>query len=84
MKPVTEDLLVDDLLIFTIGPVLGGTLCPGLTLCVPGLVLLLAPIVALAVVGLLLAAVAAVPYLAVRTAVRGLGRARLARTGLQA
>jgi hypothetical protein len=61
---------VEELLPFVTGPVLGATMCPGIFLCLPGLALVLVPLVALAAVALLLAAVAATPYLLVRL-VRG-------------
>jgi hypothetical protein len=74
--PLSGSDVVEGLLVFTTGPVLAGTLCPGLTLCVPGLVLLAAPIVALAALGALLAAIAAVPCLLVSGSVRLLRRPR--------
>ena len=66
--------MIDGLLVFITGPVLGATLCPGLLLCVPGLILFGAaiaiPIVVLAALAMLLGAITAIPYLLVRGGVR--------------
>jgi hypothetical protein len=65
---------VDGLLVFTTGPVLGVTMCPGALLCLPGLALagalIALPLVALGAVALLAGAIAAPPYLLVRGAIR--------------
>ena len=77
--------MVDGMLVVTAGPVIGATLCPGITVCVPGLVLfgaaIAVPIVVLAAVGLLLGAMTALPYLVVRTSVRLLRRRSRPRRG---
>jgi hypothetical protein len=67
---MTMSNVLEELLPFLTGPVLGATMLPGIFLCLPGLALVLVPLVALAAVALLLAAIAAAPYLLVRL-VRG-------------
>jgi hypothetical protein len=70
--------MIDGILVFITGPVLGATLCPGMFLCVPGLILfgaaIVVPIVVVAALALLLGAIAAMPYPLVRSAVRLLRR----------
>ena len=67
--PSTSEL-VEGVLFYPIALVVSATVCPGLTLCVPGLILLAAfviiPLVAMAIVALLAAAVVAAPFLSVR------------------
>ena len=67
--PATADL-VDGVLFYPIALVISATICPGLTLCIPGLVfvavLILIPLVAVAIVIGLAAAVVAAPFLLVR------------------
>jgi hypothetical protein len=58
---------VDGLMVFTIGPVLGATMCPGFLLCVPGFLLLVLPLLALAALAAVVAAVLMTPYLLVRS-----------------
>ena len=69
---------IDGILVLITGPVLGATLCPGMVLCLPGLILfgaaIAVPIVVLAALALLCGAITAVPYLLVRSAVRLLRR----------
>jgi hypothetical protein len=76
--PPTSDL-VEGILFYPIALVVSATVFPGMTLCIPGLlfvtVLVLIPLVAIAIVGLLMAAVIATPFLAVR-AVRHLRERR--------
>jgi uncharacterized membrane protein YdjX (TVP38/TMEM64 family) len=71
---------VDGLLVFITGPVLSATLCPGMLLCVPGILLFGAaialPLVVLGAIALLLATSTAMPYLLLRTLVRLLSRLR--------
>jgi membrane protein implicated in regulation of membrane protease activity len=78
-EPGAADI-VDGLLVFITGPVLAATMLPGLTLCVPGIVLFAAPILALAVLAGLLAAIAAVPCLLVGGAARLVRRSRRSRS----
>jgi hypothetical protein len=65
---------LDGLVVFVTGPVLGATLCPGITLCVPGLALFGAaialPLVVLGMLALLVAALVAIPFAVARGAVR--------------
>jgi membrane-associated phospholipid phosphatase len=76
-RPSTSEL-VEGVLFYPIALVISATVCPGLTLCIPGLlfvaVVVLIPLVAVTIVALLAAAVVAAPFLLVR-GVRGL-RAR--------
>jgi hypothetical protein len=73
--------MFDELSFFPIALVVSATILPGLTLCIPGLifatVFLLLPLVAIAIVSLLVAAVVAVPVFAVR-GIRALVRRRTA------
>jgi hypothetical protein len=68
-EPSTSEI-VEGLLFYPIALVISATIAPGLTLAIPGLlfvtVLILLPIVALAIVGLAVAAVVASPFLLVR------------------
>jgi hypothetical protein len=72
MTPETPSTgeLVEGRLFYPIALVISATVAPGLTLCIPGLifvtVLILLPIVALAIVVGLVAAVVASPFLLVR------------------
>ena len=72
---VSTSELVEGVLFYPIALVISATVCPGLTLCIPGLifvtVLILIPVVAVAIVALLAAAVVAAPFLLVH-GVRGL------------
>jgi membrane-associated phospholipid phosphatase len=74
-RPSTSEL-VEGVLFYPIALVISATVCPGLTLCIPGLVFVavVIPLVAVTIVALLAAAVVAAPFLLVR-GVRGL-RAR--------
>jgi hypothetical protein len=78
--PSTSEL-VEGSMFCPIALVASATVCPGLTLCIPGLILVTAlvliPLVAMAIVVLLAAAVLAVPVVLVRV-IRGLGRRRAA------
>jgi hypothetical protein len=71
--PSFDDVL-NGLLAFVTGPVLGATMCPGATLCVPAVVLFVAPItipiVVITALAIVLAAIAVMPYLLLRSAVR--------------
>jgi len=75
--PSTSELL-EGISFFPIALVVSATIFPGFTLCIPGLlfvtVLILIPVIAMAIVGLVVAAVVAAPFLLVR-GIRGL-RAR--------
>jgi hypothetical protein len=78
--PATSDL-VEGLLFYPIALVISATVAPGLTLCIPGLlfatVLILIPLLAMALVVVLAAAVLAAPVVLFR-AIRGLARRRSA------
>jgi hypothetical protein len=67
--PSTSEL-VEGVLFYPIALVVSATIFPGFTLCIPGLifvtVLFLIPIIAMAIVVLLAAAVVASPFLLVR------------------
>jgi hypothetical protein len=67
--PSTSEL-VEGVLFYPIALVVSATIFPGFTLCIPGLifvtVLILIPIIAMAIVALLAAAVVASPFLLVR------------------
>jgi len=71
--PSTSELL-EGVLFYPIALVISATIAPGMTLCIPGLlfvtVLILVPIVALALVVLVVGAVLAAPVVLVR-AIRG-------------
>jgi hypothetical protein len=49
--------------------VLGGAVCPGLLLCVPGILLVVVPLVALALLGLVLGALVMTPYLLIHAVI---------------
>jgi predicted membrane channel-forming protein YqfA (hemolysin III family) len=74
MSPPSESLslsdLFDDLDFFPIALVISATICPGLTLCIPGLlfvtVLLIIPIVAVLLVVGVVAAIVLAPFALVR------------------
>lgn len=78
---LTTSELVEGILFYPIALVISATVAPGLTLCIPGLILAAAfviiPLAAMALVVILAAAVVAAPVVLVR-AVRRLGRRRLA------
>ena len=80
VSPPSTSELVEGVLFYPVALVISATVCPGLTLCIPGLifvtVLILIPLVAMTIVVFLAAAVIAAPFVLVR-AVRGL-RERLA------
>jgi hypothetical protein len=69
--------MLDELLIYITMPVIGLTICPGFLLCIPGLVLFIAPLIVLAVLalaaGLAVAAVAA-PLVVARAVVHRVAR----------
>jgi hypothetical protein len=58
--------LVDGMLVFVIGPVLGVTMCPGALLCAPALIAVTVPLVLVAVVAGVLAVILAMPFLLLR------------------
>jgi hypothetical protein len=76
--PLGFDDVVSGLLVFVTGPVLGAMVCPGVTLCAPGVIVLVVtvvvPIVVLAALGMAVATIALIPYLLARSAVRLLRR----------
>jgi hypothetical protein len=76
--PSTSEL-IDGISFFPIALVVSATIFPGLTICIPGLILgaafIVIPLAAVAIVLLLVAAVVAAPFLAVR-GVRALVRRR--------
>lgn len=70
VSPPSTSELVEGVLFYPIACVVSATVFPGFTLCIPGLVfftvLVLIPLVAMAIVALLAAAVVAAPFLLVR------------------
>jgi hypothetical protein len=63
--PPTFAEIADGMLVFTIGPVFGLTMCPGALLCAPALIAVLVPLLAVVVAAALLAAVMAAPLVLV-------------------
>jgi membrane protein implicated in regulation of membrane protease activity len=81
MSDLSTGDFVEGLLFYPIALVISATICPGLTLCIPGLILLavfvIVPLAALALVVAVVGALFAAPFVLVRV-IRGLGQRRSA------